>query len=219
MFAINQASALLKQGCKVLYVCNEESEVRYLPRFISRLAGGGEYTWSAIESDPTGIGRRAEKAALDAGLDRLVLLHEPSGKLQELEGLIRRHKPDALFVDQMHNLKAGGDNRVIALGDIAREIRGMAHVYGNVAFSMTQAGDKADDKLALGMGDIDWSNTAIQGACDLILGIGSDPKYRAANRRMMNGLKNKLGKRDFRFPLFIEPDYNLYLSKPRRRAA
>jgi hypothetical protein len=219
MFAINQACSILKQGYKALYVCNEETHVRYLPRFVSRLAGGGKYTWSAVEKDPKGLGAEAEARALEAGMDRLTLVHEPSGKLPVLESLIRLHKPDALFVDQMHNLKAAGDNRVLALGEMAREIRRMANVYSLVAFSMTQAGDRADEKLNLGMGDIDWSNTAIQGACDLILGIGSDAKYRAANRRMLNGLKNKLGKRDFRLPLFIESDYNAYMAKPRRKAA
>jgi replicative DNA helicase len=217
MFAINQACSLLKQGAKVLYVCNEESDVRYLPRFISRLAGGGAYTWSAIEADPSGLGAEAEKRALASGMERLVLVHEPDGKLAVLEGLVRQHRPDALFVDQMHNLKASGENRTLALGEIAREIRRMANTYALVAFSMTQAGDKADDKLELRMSDIDWSNTSVQAACDLILGIGSNPQYRAAKRRMLNGLKNKLGKRDFRFPMFLEPDYNAYLSKPRRK--
>lgn len=215
MFAINQAAHLVRQGFRVLYVCNEEDAARYLPRFIARLSG---YKWADIAADPAGLGKQAEAKALENGLERLALIHEPSGKLGVIEALVRTHKPDVLFVDQMRGLKAGHSNRVQELEEVAKELRRMAGTYRMAVVSMTQAGDSADEKLQLGMGDIDWSNTGVQGACDLMIGIGADASARAAGRRMCNIVKNKIGPRDSRFMLFVEPQFNLYLSKPRRAA-
>jgi len=217
MFLIHQAAAWLVRGYKGLYVCNEESRERVYARFESRM-GRGIATWTEIMNDPGGVGTKAEAAALEHGLDNLALIHEPSGKLAALESLIRIHKPDFVIVDQMRNLKSNGQNRVLELEEVAREIRRMAGTYNCVAISATQAGDSAEDKLYLTMGDIDWSNTGIQAACDLIIGIGSDAKYRAHRRRMINGLKNKLGPEDFHFVAFLEPDYNAYRAKPRRKS-
>ena len=42
MLAVHIASTFLRQGVRVLYLCNEESRERYIPRFLSRLSG---MTW------------------------------------------------------------------------------------------------------------------------------------------------------------------------------
>ena len=56
-----------------------------------------------------------------------------------------------------------------------------------------QAGDSADGRRVLRMGDLEWSNTAIQAAIDVLIGYGADDDLDAKNQRMLSLPKNKRG--------------------------
>jgi hypothetical protein len=59
--------------------------------------------------------------------------------------------------------------------------------------SVTQAGDSADGKKFLEMGDVDYSNTGIPAACDVLLGIGADDSMIRLSERGISFPKNKVG--------------------------
>ena len=79
--------------------------------------------------------------------------------------------------------------------------------------SITQAGESADMKLRLNMGDVEWSNTGIPGAADLMIGIGLDAEFEATDRRMLSVCKNKVNGAHGAFPCWIEPSKTAFLSK------
>ena len=90
--------------------------------------------------------------------------------------VIDKHNPDVVVVDQLRNLIARGKvTKTEALENIAKELRGIFKEKDVVGVSVTQAGDSATDKAVLTMGDVDYSNTGIPGACDVMIGLGMDP--------------------------------------------
>ena len=79
--------------------------------------------------------------------------------------------------------------------------------------SVTQAGESAQNKLVLSMGDVEWSNTGIPGAADLMIGIGLDDEYLSTDKRMLSIPKNKVNGRHGAFPTWINPKRTSFLSK------
>jgi len=213
MFAINMASGLCKRGYKVLYFGNEEPRARTQVRFLSRL---GKEKWSDLRKH-IDIARRAEKKALKNGYENLTLVHDSGGQVAALEAAIRRTSPDVVFVDQLRNIKASNEGRVMELDTAARVVREMGTKHNALMVSMTQSGDSGEEKLALGMSDVDFSKTGIPGACDLMIGIGVTAKYKAANRRMLSLCKNKYDMDGQRVVVFIDAQHNLFTSRPPRR--
>ena len=80
----------------------------------------------------------------------------------------------------------------------------MGKRYNCVIVSITQAGDSADQKQVLGMGDIDWSNTGIQAAADLLIGIGTTDELERQGKRWITLCKNKVGGRHASFPVKVD---------------
>ena len=199
-FAINMACGFLKQGLKVMHAENEDPLRDVQLRYLARLAG------CTIDSlyEPQAIPRAVASAGPPYGALSIVELS--SGRLSELEGLLRRGAPDVLVVNQLRNLKAGqnGGNRALELDEIARSLRDLGKRYNCVIVSITQAGDSADQKQVLGMGDIDWSNTGIQAAADLLIGIGTTDELERQGKRWITLCKNKVGGRHASFPVKVD---------------
>lgn len=213
MFVINLGAGFIRQGLTVLYTGNEEPIADVQKRFLSRMSGVGH---TALNNDRAEL-ERAVELAETAGYDRLIAQALTTAKVAEVEALVRRYKPDVLIVDQLRNLKInGGGNRALELDIAAREIRGIGKAYNVLTVPVTQAGDSAEGKLYLEMGDVEWSNTGVQGQADLMIGIGCNDNYHATGRRAIALPKNKLGGKHARLTLFVEPDFNLYRSTPRK---
>lgn len=215
MMAINLTAGFLGQGLRVLYAGNEEPRADLQKRLLSRMSG--------IPVDRIAAKRenveQAVTRAKTKGYDLLAVQELASGRIAELEAMTRRFKPDVLVLDQLKNLRSKGaaGNRALELDEAAREVRRLGKQYGMVTISVTQAGDSAEGKLTLDMGDVEWSNTGIPGAADLMIGIGVNEQYHATNRRMISLPKNKLSGRHEHFVLFVEPEYSLFRATPRRQ--
>lgn len=115
------------------------------------------------------------------------------GTPREINKYLERYKPDFFIVDQIRNLYVGGETRVNQLEMAATAMRNLGKKHKCVAISVTQAGDSADNKLVLDMGDIDFSNTGIPATADLMLGMGVNKEYEAGGLRMLSTPKNKIG--------------------------
>ena len=199
-FAINMACGFLKQGLRVMHAENEDPLRDVQLRYLARLAG------VTIDSlyEPGAIPRAVSDAGPAYG--RLAVVELASGRLSELEGLARRGAPDVLVVNQLRNLKAGtaGGNRALELDEIARALRDLGKRHNCVVVSITQAGDSAEGKQVLSMGDIDWSNTGIQAAADLLVGIGSTDELDRQGKRWVTLCKNKLAGKHASFPVKVD---------------
>jgi archaellum biogenesis ATPase FlaH len=115
------------------------------------------------------------------------------GTPREISRYVERYKPDFIIVDQIRNLYVGAETRVNQLEMAATAMRNIGKKYDCLVVSVTQAGDSADNKLFLEMGDIDFSNTGIPATADLMLGMGVNKSYDEQGLRGMSTPKNKIG--------------------------
>jgi archaellum biogenesis ATPase FlaH len=198
LLVIELMAGFLRQGLTTLYIGNEDPIDDINMRVINRLTQMNKFD---VLNDPA----RADARAREANYELLIMASLAPGTVREITGLIDTHAPDVLVLDQLRNLDMKNDNRVLALEEAARQAREWAKRYSCVVVSVTQAGDSAEGKAVLDMGDVDWSNTGIPGACDVIIGIGANEKNKQRGEIVISLPKNKVsGKHEF-FPVLIDP--------------
>jgi hypothetical protein len=94
----------------------------------------------------------------------------------------------------------------------ANAVRQIGSRQNALAISVTQAGESAAGKPVLDMEDVDFSNTGIQGAVDVMIGIGASKDDENAGRRVISLPKNKrTGRHDF-FPVEVDIQLNRVVS-------
>jgi hypothetical protein len=125
--------------------------------------------------------------------DRIFFKESADGSVREIEAWVEKHDLDLVIVNQLPNLKAASaDTRIQELWAIARGLRALAKRQQCVVASVAQAGDSADGKRVLRLGDLDGSNTAVQGQVDLMVGIGMDQVLEETHQRCLSLIRNKL---------------------------
>lgn len=185
-FVINAGAGVARQGYKVLHIENEDRPQDVTTRYVSNLSGMDRH---AIISDPG----RAQRLAETNGLEQITVVELTPGSLQQVEELASKYDADFIIVNQLRNLSVGEQNRVLALELAAMGCRNIGKRVGAAVMSVTQAGDSADGKKFLEMGDVDYSNTGIPAACDVLLGIGADDTMLRLGERGISFPKNKVG--------------------------
>lgn len=185
-FVINAGAGVARQGYKVLHIENEDRPQDVITRYVSNLSGMDR---RAIIDDP----RRAQRLAEQNGLEQITVVELTPGTLQQVEELATKYDTDFLIVNQLRNLNVGEQNRVLGLELAAMGCRTIGKRVGAAVMSVTQAGDSADSKKFLEMGDVDYSNTGIPAACDVLLGIGADDSMLRLSERGISFPKNKVG--------------------------
>lgn len=200
LFAINMACGFCRDGYRVLYVGNEDSPQRMLPRFLSRMSG---LTKFELAREP----EEAERIARSKGWENLIFASIPSGTFSQIEGLIDNHNPDIVIVDQLRNLSVGIEDGVQQLEKAAKGMRRIIKKHNILGISITQSNnDEARiNKLVNEMCDVDSSNVGIPGQADLMIMLGSNEDFRNKNRRMINIPKNKMSGYHGYFPVSIDP--------------
>ncbi len=200
LFVINLAAGFLQQGLKVLYVGNEDPAVTMRNRIMSSLVGR---TRDEIHADKDAYVTQSQHN----GFNSLVFADLAPGSIADVRRLVHRHKPDVIIVDQIRNLHASKSlTKVEALEYIAQSMRNLAKEVNALGVSVTQAGDSADGKLALELGDVDFSKTGIPSTADVMIGIGVNHDYERTNRRMISLPKNKISGRHEHFPISVIPE-------------
>ncbi len=186
--AITFACGFARRGLRVLYIGNEDPIQEVMVRVMSNLTGK---TADELATDPA----KYELEALEKGARNMVLKETAPGTMKEIEKLVKIHKPDVLVVDQLRNISVGGKvgSYTELLDKNAQGVRALGKRYGMVTISVTQAGDSAQGRPILDMGDVDSSNTGIPGAADLMIGVGVTESLDNAGQRMLTLCKNKLG--------------------------
>jgi len=180
------AASALRQGRRVLYCGNEDPMEDIVARLISNLTN---IPHTKLSLDPGKVMEVADAR----GYQQFFFAEMYPGTVQEIEKYIRKVEPDVLIVDQMRNLESSDTNRVLQLDAVARNLRNLGKKYNLYNFSLTQAGDSADNKLYLEMGDVDFSNTGVPGAADCMIGVGANREFLANGFRMLSFPKNKIG--------------------------
>jgi KaiC/GvpD/RAD55 family RecA-like ATPase len=205
MLALNNAACLAKNGYKVLYVANEEPPRDLTQRLLSRMS---KIDIDEIDADP-----QARQAAFDragrAYKQNWFLLHKAGVTARDIRQAAARIRPDVIIVDQIKNVHVAEDNRALQLDKLARQVREMGIEYDAVTISVTQAGESAEGRIILGQTDVEWSNTGIPGAADLMIGIGVNDELDGLNKRMLTICKNKIKNRHGSFPVWVDSQRTL----------
>ena len=196
LVAINAACGFLAQGYKVLYYGNEDPAQRMVRRFVSRLSGMDKQ--SCIQQPNI-----ASRLSLERGYSNLYFVKGQRNTFSEVRHQLERIKPDILILDQLRHMETGNDNRVQQLEEAAIAARKIASEYHIPVISVTQAGDSADGRLVLGQGDVDYSNTGIPGAMDLMVGVGANDEYLNRQMRRISLPKNKLNNDHSSFDIVV----------------
>jgi archaellum biogenesis ATPase FlaH len=202
---VTMAGGFAKQKSRGIIFNNEERIARLYLRQISSMIG---WTIHEIRANRD----RAMELANEAGFEYIKFVSMSPGTLKEIDEYVEKEEPDWFIVDQLRNIAIKSESRTNQLESVTQGIRNIGKRRNTRAISITQAGDSGEGKAILEMGDIDFSNTGIQSACDVLVGVGATPEQQAANIRVFNLCKNKLGGVHEAFPTKFNPFISKYVS-------
>jgi KaiC/GvpD/RAD55 family RecA-like ATPase len=195
---ISIAAGFARQGASGLYFINEDRPQDIMLRMVSNLIG---WTRARILENK----QEAIQLATEAGLNNIRIISLAPGTPKQIEAYIKKYNPAWIVIDQLRNVAVRSDNRVNQLEMAATFGRNMAKKYEMVVVSVTQAGDSANNKEILDMGDVDFSNTGIPAQADVMIGMGVTPALEQQQVRMISLPKNKIGGDHSNFLVRIHP--------------
>lgn len=189
-WGVNVAYAVAAGGRDILYFGNEESAEMYLNRFLCRFCRK-DLAWVLKNKDA------ATELARRRGWAHLIFVYVAGGNIPEVQAKILKHMPQVVIIDQLQNLTLGGKGKepekTILLEKLAYKMRIFYSAHKIAGISISQASEAAIGERFLTIKDVYYSNVAVQGACDLMIGIGMDKQLASQGRRMFCFTKNKLG--------------------------
>lgn len=223
---INLAYGFLRSGKVVLHIMNEESAEALTMRYLSLMCLSQHGSLAnlahhlvetrdlavnhamriAMETAPAELAKISSDTG-PRGLGNLHIVHGIYGYAQVRE-LVARLKPDMVIVDQVRHFGRGGDEALHqTLERVTQDLRQHAHEAGFVGVGVTQAGMSGEGKQVLDLGDIDGAKTGLQGACDVIVGVGKGPGDEAAHQRVISVCRNKISGVITQFPVWLDEQH------------
>lgn len=202
-FMLNLVKGFCQQGKKVLYYNNEDNPDSFLMRSFTVFTG-------QPKSVVVEYAEKTEESLERNAYHNLHVAFSEAGSIDEIDGLVSDLEPDVLIVDQIRNLSARGDSRNLELEILARAMRALSRRHKVIAISVSQAGESAEGKSYLGMSDLDYSKTGVQGAVDLMIGIGAGELDRTQGYRCISLPKNKFDQHRFGPKLVINEATGVY---------
>lgn len=203
------ATGAARDGYKVMLFNNEERMSRLYNRAISCITG---LTSHEVRQDIY----TALELAMERGFGNIIFKEMTPGSPKQIAAQIERHAESfdtkLIIVDQLRNLLIKADTKTNQLEEAAKAVRNIGKEMDIATISVTQAGDSAQDKSILDMGDVDSSNTGIPGACDVLLGVGANALQKEQGIRILTPIKNKLSGDHEPFPTRINPFISKYVS-------
>lgn len=204
-FNVTIACGFARQGADGIYFINEDRIEDIYMRILYNLSGMNKYDFAA---DP----EKVRVLAMQNGLRHIRLIELTPGTPQQVEAFVDKFRPRWMVMDQLRNLNVKEANKVLQLEYATSAMRNLGKKYNVITVSTTQAGDSAEGKAVLTMGDVDFSNTGVAAQADVLIGIGGTETDVAEGRRIINISKNKLSGRHENFPVKLRADLSRYLS-------
>lgn len=193
------------QGAKVLYVANEEPAEATRFRAVMAYTGMKEDVLLANRHAASDMWRRIKDKAL----------FHPTTDIRQLEGLVKKHKPDIVVVDQMDKLNINGSfaRDDIKLGEIYRRGREIAKTNQCSVIAVTQADATADGRTNLRFTQMSGSKIGKPAEADYIVGLGKEVTSSGEDNliRYLTISKNKIGGSHGRAIVRILPEVSQYM--------
>lgn len=197
-----------KQQADGIYFINEDRVDDVYTRHICNLSGIPERDIRQSDSQR----RRAVELAMEKGFGYIRFISLSPGTLQQVEAFVDKFNPKWIVMDQLRNLNVKESNKVLQLEYATSGMRNIGKKYGCIVVSTTQAGDSAEGKAILGMGDVDFSNTGVAAQADVLLGLGATENDVQQGVRYINLSKNKLTGWHGAFPVRLTPQLSRFTS-------
>lgn len=194
-----------KQSADGIYFINEDRVEDVYTRHVSNLSGMSE---NQIKGDM----RKAIDLAMERGLGMVRFISLAPGSPQQVEAFVDKYQPKWIVMDQLRNLNVKESNKVLQLEYATSAMRNIGKKYNALVVSTTQAGDSAEGKALLTMGDVDFSNTGVAAQADVLVGLGGTPNDVEQGVRYINLSKNKLSGRHESFPVKLAPQISRFTS-------
>lgn len=204
-FNVTIACGFARQGADGIYFINEDRIEDVYMRVLYNLSGLGK---NEFMLNP----QRVRDLAMQNGLRHIRMIELSPGTPSQVEAFVDKFRPRWMVMDQLRNLNVKEANKVLQLEYATSAMRNIGKKYNVLTISTTQAGDSAEGKALLTMGDVDFSNTGVAAQADVLIGIGGTPTDVAEDRRIINITKNKLSGRHENFPVRIRRDLSRYTS-------
>lgn len=204
-FNITIACGFARQGADGIYFINEDRVEDVYLRIVSNLSGMSE---SEIRLDS----EKARRLAQINGLACIRLVSLSPGTPRQVEAFVEKYEPKWIVMDQLRNLNVKEANKVLQLEYATSAMRNIGKKYNVIVVSTTQAGDSAEGKKLLTMGDVDFSNTGVAAQADVLVGLGGDAQDFERGIRYLNLSKNKITGVHQSFPIKLNPYLSRYTS-------
>jgi len=183
-FMLNLVKGFCEQGKKVLYYSNEDNPQTFLMRAFTVFCGVPQ---DKVEKYPN----RVKEILDEKAFSNFRFVASEAGDIEEINRLCSEFKPDVLIIDQLRNLSGSGESRTLQLETLARAVRTISRRHSLIAISVSQAGESAAGKSYLTQEDLDYSKTGVQGALDLMMGLGASDNDALSNFICVSFPKNK----------------------------
>lgn len=214
LLCVETSSGLANKGRDVLYIGNEEGGAILLLRFLSRLGG---IKLADLDHPNKELAKatisKAYDLAMRRGLRHIKIIHGVTN-FGVLAKMVKDKPPAAIVLDQLRHMSTGeGDGNTQMMESAMRAFRNLCNKYGIIGIVVGQAGQSGEQKLILGMSDLDGSKTGVQGAVDVIVGIGVDVDAQANGWRILNICRNKVSGIITSVKIFVDEQLTKVLTK------
>lgn len=199
------ACGFARQGASGIYFINEDRVEDLYLRAVSNLTG---LTEQRIRDNPAA----ARELALSRGLGNIRFISLSPGTLRQVEAFVEKFRPAWVVMDQLRNLSIKDSNKVLQLEYATSGMRTLGKKYNCIVISTTQAGDSAEGKAVLDMGDVDFSNTGVAAQADVLLGVGATADQYEKGLRTIHLSKNKITGDHATFMVQLDPFISRYRS-------
>jgi len=186
------------QGYKVMIIGNEESTKDTVKRAYGTALG---YTKERVAED-----RDSADLIFRAKMDgNLIIYDAQDWDIDNLEGALAKHKPAAVFIDQLDKISVKGSYNATheRLGEIYRRARESAKRHNCLIWGVSQASNDATGKTRVTYDMMAGSKIAKAAEADIIIGLGKhsgssddaeeDPtRFITVSKNKINGWHNTI---------------------------
>lgn len=176
----------------ILWLCNEGSGKRIVPRIYQAALGADLNEIVALSN--AGQLQAEYCKRINAGADYIRVKDAHGMSLAQIEQVVESMRPCVVVFDMLANVRVGratGGNKADEVEQLWQGVREMAVLYDFIAMSTIQVSAEGDNDLYPSYSALKDSKTAVQGAVDIILMLGSLNNPDAQYLRGLSTPKNK----------------------------
>jgi hypothetical protein len=179
----------------ILWLCNEGSGKRIIPRIYQAALGLDLNELIALSN--AGTLEQKYSKAIGAKSDYIRVKDAHGMSLPQIEQVIEAMRPSMVIYDMLANVRLGkgesSGNKADEIEKLGQGIREMAVIHDHIALSTVQISVDGGNDLYPPYTHLKDSKTALQGAVDIIIMLGSLDNPAAETLRGISTPKNKFG--------------------------